>query len=417
MFHQKNLKSLVAQITFLTVIVVAGLWMGAWIMSIPSSHASDTLPAPLIFQSPIGNPILNVEKTVDNDNPGPGDEIVYTLTYSSTNPGSQAFNARLYDFLPAGVQLVSSDPSVPLVDGALLFTAPSIGPTEVTATVRVRVLEGYEQLYNHTLVAADGIDTNHASLLTSVEPPTPWLDLSKTGPSAVLTNTELVYTIRCENPSGFGVSGVTVIDVLPAGVTFNSASPTPDVVALPLLSWSLGDLGPGASQEIVITVTSPSSVGTLTNTAIADAQQRIMTQTLFTTEVITEGAILQLSKGGSATDVYLADELVYTLRYENSGNQTANGVVLTDTLPADVTVTGVSIPTTSSTAEQLVWNIGPVTETLSGEIAITVTVQGDERSMLNVADITAPNSFPGHAEYSVNVHRRKMYLPIVTRQL
>jgi uncharacterized repeat protein (TIGR01451 family) len=232
----------------------------------------------------------------------------------------------------------------------------------------------------------------------------------------VLTDTELIYTIRCENPSNFGVSDVTVIDVLPVGVTFNSASPMPDDVTPPLLSWSLGDLGAGHSREIVITTTSPSVVGTITNTAIADARERIMTQTLVTTEVITEGAILQLDKDGSATEIYLGDELVYTLRYENAGNQTAISVTLTDTLPADVTVTGIYSQATLISSDPLVWDIGSVLPSdPAEEIVITVTVQGDERILHNVADVTAPNSFPGHAEYDVHARLVTLFLPIVTK--
>jgi len=131
-----------------------------------------------------------------------GEQITYTLTYSNTNPGSQAFNVRLYDFLPAGAQLVSTNPAAASYsEGVLLFTAPSIGPGTANQdiTVRVNVLAGYNQLYNHTLIVADSVTPTHASLLTNVtQQPGGQLQLTKSGPLYSLRNGQLVYTLRCE---------------------------------------------------------------------------------------------------------------------------------------------------------------------------------------------------------------------------
>lgn len=423
-----SIKSLLAQATLFTLIVVAGLWLGSWILSIPTSNASDMLPR-LTFASPVppvGDPQLHVAKTVDNDSPQPGETIEYTLTYSATStsghPSPQAYNGKLYDFLPAGVAYMSSSPPADHENGRLLFDVGVVGPTEETATVQARVLEGYERLHNYALLVADGVTPTHDSLLTTVEPPpTLWLNLTKTGHTAVLTNSQLVYTIRCENPSDITVNDVTIIDVLPTGVSFEGASPPPDTTGtLPVLTWSLGDMGTLESRTIVITTTSPALTGVITNVAMADARQRVMTHTLFATQVISEGAILYLTKQGSATKVDVGDELVYTLQYENIGNQTATGAKLTDTLPADVAVTDIYSTATLILPQPpgiLVWDIGQVlTNTPAGKIVITVTVAGDwNRTLHNVADITAPGSFPGHAEWDAQIPLATLYLPIVTR--
>jgi len=61
------------------LIGVAGLWLlGVWLLSVPQLSASEALPAPLTFDSPIGNPQLALDKTVDNDAPEPDSEITYT---------------------------------------------------------------------------------------------------------------------------------------------------------------------------------------------------------------------------------------------------------------------------------------------------------------------------------------------------
>jgi uncharacterized repeat protein (TIGR01451 family) len=413
-----NVKSLLTRTT-LTLIGVAGLCLlVTWLISTPTSSASGGPLALQTFQSPIGDPQLRVVKTVDTDPPQPGDEIVYTLTYSATDPlepNAAAFNARLYDFLPAGVEYVSSSGTY-LGNRTLLFTALSVTSTNQVETVQVRVLEGYEKLLNHAMLAADFVDPAYGSLLTSVEQSPQWLSLTKDGDAVLLPGGELLYTLRYENPGSISVNDVTVMDVLPTGATLVSASPSPDVVTLPVLSWSLGDLAPGEFRYIFITTTAPTAAGIITNTALVDARQRVITQTTFATQIITQGAILRLNKYGSATVIDVGDELVYTLQYENIGNQTATGVVLTDTLPPYVTVTGESTPTTSTPPGQLVWDIGQVISNTQGEIVFTVTVNGGWGEMLhNVADITASYGFPDSSDWYTDIRLAILYLPIVTR--
>jgi uncharacterized repeat protein (TIGR01451 family) len=413
MFRNKEIHSPTAK-SILVLVAVAGLWfLGTWLLSHPQSNASYVQLTPAPFRSPIGDVELSLVKTVDNDAPQPGDVIEYTLAFSTTNEDSQAFNVHVYDFLPAGV--IAIDPPAP--NGMVALDVPTITTTNVITTVRVRVLEGYEKLYNHALMVADFLPATHASLLTTVDQPPLQLSLSKIGHTAVLTNSNLVYTIRCENTSDITVNDVTVTDILPSGLPLVGASPPPDEKSLPLLSWSLGDLAKNEDRVIVITTTAPAVAGVITNTAMADARQRVMTHTLFATQVITEGAILEVKKSGSAPKVDLGDELVYTLRYENIGNKLATGVVLTDTLPADITVIGAHPSASSSTSQQLVWHLDSLSPTISGKVVFTATVGGvGGRWLYNVADITGqPGSFPGYTELYTRVRLVILYLPLITR--
>jgi uncharacterized repeat protein (TIGR01451 family) len=412
-----NTKQFLVKSGLALICVIGLLSIGLWVVSTPRASTVGTFP----FYSPIppvGEPQIELVKTVDNANPTVDDEITYTLTYRNTSPGTQAFNVRLYDFIPAGVQFVSSNPAVTAIhNGALLFAAPSVGPTtdSVQVNVRVRVQEGYERLYNHALVMADGVAPVHAALLTNVTQPPRWLRLTKTGYSAVLINDELVYTLMCQNTGDTTVNDVTLVDVLPTGLPLVGASPAPDETALPVLSWSLGDLDPGERRTVVITTTAPASTGVITNTALADARQRVVTQTLFATQVISQGAILRVAKTGSAPTVRVDDELVYTLNYENAGNEVATTVRLSDTFPADISVTAASVGATSLTDQQGVWELGTLNPDDLGQVLITTTVEGQGgRTLRNLADITGqPGSFPGHAELETDVQPLLLYLPVV----
>ncbi len=159
-------------------------------LSLPQqSEAGAAMPKPLLFISPIGNPVLAIDKTADNTAPQPGDIVSYTLSYANTEAGSQAFNVRVYDFLPGGVQYISASPApVSTADGILLFTAPSVGPTTAPSdiNVQVRVLSGHASLLNQALVTADGVTPTVDSLSITTLPATDHLSLIKDGDAATL---------------------------------------------------------------------------------------------------------------------------------------------------------------------------------------------------------------------------------------
>jgi uncharacterized repeat protein (TIGR01451 family) len=392
--------------------------MGAWLLAASGPEVQSAPPAQLAFISPIGNPQFGLRKVVDNNNPTPGSQINYTLFYQNINPGSQAFNVRLYDILPPGAQLLSSNPPASVVQGGvLMFSAPSAGPAtdEVSVTVQVRVPDGVARLINNALVMADGVGPTFSSLLTDVAlQPSNDLRLTKQGYAFVLTNTQMVYTLRCMNVGNSPVKDVTVVDVMPTGLSLVGVSPSPDMTTLPLLRWSLGTLAAGQVRTMIITTTAPASTGVITNSAVLGAWQNVLTQTLFATQVVGEGPILQVTKDGSASTVDAGETLVYTIRYQNIGNQTATSVVLTDTLPPDVTVAA-TYPLATQTGQELKWNLGPLNPNDRGQVVITTTVGPAWGKVLhNVVDITGQSgAYPGHVELDTPVRLAQIYLPVV----
>jgi uncharacterized repeat protein (TIGR01451 family) len=409
----------------LAVVVVCALGsalLWTWLMAASGPEAQGTPLAPLAFISPIGNPQFGLRKVVDNDHPAPGNPINYTLFYRNLNTGSQAFNVRLYDVLPPGAQVLSTQPPATQVqNGVLLFTAPSVGPAtnEMSVTVRVRVPDGLPQLVNNALVMADGVSPVFTSLLTSVAlQPSSDLRLTKLGNAFALTNTQIVYTLQCANVGDTAAYEVTVVDVMPNGLPLVGASPAPDPMALPLplLRWSLGTLGAGEVRTIVITTTSPAFTGIITNSAVMGSLQNVMTQTLFATRVVGSGPILQVTKGASPTPADAGRTLVYTLRYQNTGNLPATGVILTDTLPSDLTVVS-TYPPAAQGGQKLTWNLGTLAPTGQGQVVITTTVGPAWGKVLhNVVDITGQaGAYPGHAELDTSVRLLKTYLPIVMK--
>ena len=404
--------------TILTLAIVGILFVVG--LTVPQeSEAGAIARQALLFESPIGNPALTINKTADNTSPQPGNFVNYTISYANSNPGSQAFNVRLYDFLPAGVQYITAVPApVSSSGGTLLFAAPSVGPTTATQNinVQVRVLSGYASLLNQALVTADAVTPTTDSLVITTLPATDHLSLSKDGDVASLSEGEVEYTLHCQNDGPVSYHNVEVIDVLPTGVTLVNASVSPTENTPPLLKWAVGTLAPGASWEVTLVTTAPANVGTITNSASLHAPTHISAQALWATEVISQGAILTVDKTGSADPVRRGDTLVYTLTYQNKGNIDATGVVLTDTLPADVIAVGAYPSPTTTIGQQWVWAF-PLDAGVTETIVITTTVGPEAEGVLNnhVA-ISAPGAWGDSDDLTTTVEQEgKIYLPLVMR--
>ncbi|MGC9393620.1 MAG: DUF7507 domain-containing protein [Anaerolineae bacterium] len=405
--------------TILTLAIVGILFIVG--LSVPQeSEAGAVARQALLFESPIGNPALTINKTADNTTPQPGDIVNYTISYANTNFGSQAFNVRLYDFLPAGVQYINAVPSpVSSSGGTLLFTASSVGPTTATTNinVQVRVLSGHATLLNQALVTADAVTPTTDSLLITTLPATDHLSLNKDGDVATLVEGEVEYTLHCQNDGPVAYNNVEVIDVLPTDVTLVNASVPPTENTPPLLKWAVGTLAPGASWEVTLVTNAPANAETITNTASLQAQTHTSVQALWATEVITEGAILQVGKTGSADPVSRGDPLIYTLTYQNAGNVDATGVVLTDTLPADVIAVGAYPTPTTTIGQQLVWEFSSLGVGATETIVITTTVGSEAEGMLhNHVAISAPGAWGDSDDLYTTVEQEGLiYLPLVLR--
>ncbi len=419
MFNKiKERKLLLRAIYVLGVLAGAGL-LGSLISLTPTSDGSHVLSQSPI-PTPTPNPQLALTKSIENEDPGPNDIVTYTLAYSASE--SPATEVQLYDFLPAGVQLLSTNPPfASYANGVVVFDDALVEPAVETVTIQARVLKGYKRLHNHAVIVAKYAEPAHASSLVNVaEPSTPSSDLrlTKTGYSAVLPSDELVYTLRCENVSSNAINQVKVTDVLPSDLTLVGVSPPASLITPPIVQWSVGSLGSGEAWESTITTTAPAQVGVITNTAFADAYSMVMTHTLFATHVVTDVGILRVRKEAYPTEVFVGDTITYTITYSNDGAQTAAGVVLTDTFPVDVDVTGYNLPPASITSERGVWELGSLNQDESGQIVITAIVGGEsDRWLHNVVHITGDGAtFPGRTELFTRVRGRLTYLPIVLRQ-
>ncbi len=130
-----------------------------------------------------------------------------------------------------------------------------------------------------SIVPLDGTAPSNIAVLGSPSgvaiTPTPWFVIEKTAlPAPVAAGGTLVYTIKYDNRGTANATGVTITDVVPAGLTFVSATGGGALSGADVL-WTIGDLPIGGSGQLeaVFTVDPLIADGTvLQNTVtIADA--------------------------------------------------------------------------------------------------------------------------------------------------
>ena len=353
------------------------------------------------------NPVadLSVTKT---DSPDPvlvGGTLTYTLTAHNSGPSS-ATGVTLTDTLPAGVTYQSATPSQGSCSQASGTVTCNLGTwrTEDRPPSQIAVTpQSAGTITNNASVTAAPADpssaNNSASAQTTVNPVAD-LSVTKTdSPDPVLVGGTLTYSLTAHNNGPSGATGVTITDTLPAGVTYQSATPSQGSCgqASGVVTCNLGALANGGTATVAINVT-PQNAGTITNTAtVAGAQTDPVTPNNGASAQTTVNPVADLSvtKTDSPDPVLVGGTLTYTLSAHNNGPSGATGVTLTDTLPAGVTYQSAT-PSQGSCGQAsgtVTCNLGTVANGGSATVQIAVTPQS-AGTITNTATVAGAQTDP-----------------------
>jgi len=177
------------------------------------------------------------------------------------------------DTLPAGVTFSSASSGCANAAGTVTCNLASIkAGGSATVTITVTPTSG-GAITNTATVAgneADPSTANNTAVATTTVVASADLSLSKTvstGKPSV--GSPLVYKLTVKNAGPSTAHGVTVVDTLPASVTFGSA-PAGCTNSGGTVTCAVGDLASGSSATLTITVT-PQAAGSITNSASVSA--------------------------------------------------------------------------------------------------------------------------------------------------
>jgi len=147
------------------------------------------------------------------------------------------------------------------------------------------------------------------------------------GPPTAAVGSTLTYCIEVCNPGDLPAREVTVVDEVPAGLTFVSATPTPETTGK-RLQWRLPDLGPGQRQvlQVKMQVGQPGSV---TNCAEVTAAGGLKASDCATTTVMAASSSIDVVVRGPE-QVNVGDRFTAEVVITNRGQTPATGLTIKD---------------------------------------------------------------------------------------
>ena len=322
--------------------------------------------------------------------------LVYTISVTNFGPSS-ASSVVVTDTLPANVTFVSASGGGVNNGGVVSWSLGTLANGQVSNVTVTVTAPASGTLTNTASVSSPTGDPNSTN---NVTPPVITtvtavadIGIGKSASASVSASSNLVYTISVTNFGPSSASSVVVTDTLPANVTFVSASGS-GLNNSGVVSWSLGTLANGQVSNVTVTVTAPAS-GTLTNTASVSSPTGDPNSTNNVTPpvITTVTAVADIGIGKSASAVVSASSnLVYTISVTNFGPSSASSVVVTDTLPANVTFVSASGGGVNN-GGVVSWTLGTLANGRVSNVTVTVTAPASG-SLTNVATVSSPTGDP-----------------------
>ena len=316
---------------------------------------------------------LRVTKT--SSSPTPGTTASFTVTVTNDGPNI-APDVRLLDLLPAGLTLTSANTSQGTYANTAVAGYPAgtwrVGSLAVGASATLTIntnVTGTTAITNWAQVSYTALFDPDSTPGSVVPPavaqddqasvtitPSPDLRMVKVANGSFSLNTNATYTLTVNNTLGgvtTGTNTYTVTDVLPAGLTFISATGTGWACAnaaatVTCTSSSAIAAGATSANPIILTVTPTAAASpSVNNTATVSgggepASNNGNNSSTVTTSVCSTPSCIDLKVNKTLSTASLTvgvNTSVYTLSVSNIGAAATSALyTLTDTLPTGLTL-------------------------------------------------------------------------------
>ena len=347
---------------------------------------------------------------VVNNGPAAATNVVVTMTLPASPP-NLTFNALTF---PAG--WICSKPAVNATGTISCSIASLAANVSAAFTITVNVASGLtsgtmiSETASATSSTPDANPSNNYAIATVVVAASTQSDLimtSSASPNPVLPGNNITYTQSITN-NGPATAAATYTDTIPANSTFVSlAVPSgwscgatiPAVGGTGTIICTDATLGASAGSPsnfvLVTKVNSTTTPGTvISNTASASATNgdpNTANNSVTTTTVVASPSQSDVAivKTAAPEPVDQGTNLTYTLQVTNNGPAIAQGVTVSDPLPAQVTY--VSSSTTQGTCSQSAGTVSCTLNSISvgGLVIVTINVNAATFSSVSLATNTA----------------------------
>lgn len=239
-------------------------------------------------------------------------------------------------------------------------------------------------------------DTNSAdlSLSKTVDNPTP------------VVGQNVVFTITLNNGGTSTATGVQVTDLLPSGLGYVSSTVSQGTYTDGTGIWDVGTVAVGSPAATLTITATAQSVGakinnsevTASTTPDPDSTPNDGIGDDFSSVTVTPGAAasadLSLTKTVNNSTPNIGERVTFTVTLNNAGPSAANGVQVTDLLPAGLLYVSSTVTQGTYTNGTGIWDVGTAAVgSPSATLTITATVQtvGGKTNTAQVTASTTPD--------------------------
>ena len=340
---------------------------------------------------------------------GFGSQVTYTVGVKGAGTGAST-GIQLVDTVPTGMSFVSARVAAQARAPAILGKRVTIAlgtlnpDQEIPVEIVLRADQAGTWTNQVTVTSAEGASATDEATTTVVQPE---LALTKTGPATALLGAEFDYAITVTNQGDGTATGTAVVDTLPAGLEYVSSEPGGanggSMASGGTVTWNVGDLGPGASSAITLTVRGTAG-GAKENVAVASSASSSgsapQPEARATTTILVPS--ITVKKTGR-TALFVGNQVTYALTVSNAGDALLTGVTITDTTPAGMSyVSPILGGTASDDGAAVTWGVGDLA--VGASTSVSVTLQGDQTgSVTNTASASTDQGVSDTATLDISI--------------
>ncbi|TVX99085.1 S-layer homology domain-containing protein [Cohnella terricola] len=310
---------------------------------------------------------LSITNTASDPTPNVGDSITFTVTVTNNGPDN-ATGVEVTDLLPAGLALVSATPSQGTYSSTTgVWTVGTVTAASAESlTLHARVVSPNAQTNTAAISHADQPDPNTGNNTSSatVTPRQADLSIGNTVSNATPNVGDMItFTVTVSNSGSDHATNVVVTDLLPAGLTFVSATPSQGSYNSATGVWTIGAVTTtsAASLSLQAEVASPAEQTNIATISHADQFDPNPGNNTSSATVNLQQADLSVTNTVNNATPNVADTIIFTVTVTNHGPHNATGVVVTDLLPAGLALVSVTPSQGTYNSTTGAWNVGTVT--------------------------------------------------------
>lgn len=355
---------------------------------------------------------LGLTKTVFPANVNVGDEIVFTLSVTNAGVPTTAL-IQVTDALPSAFAFAGYGASTGLFDAITgIWDVGSLSPGAVgvlAITGTVNAGSGGSFVTNQARISQmNRPDTNSADNVASAVFEVQAVDLAvamDSDKTAMAEEEGILFTIAVTNLGPYAASGIEIVDVLPAGFLFVSATASQGTYAAGTGVWIVGALssGGGGSLEIAATAATGSGGQYLTNSALVRASSHEdpnFENNQASVVVLIYGADLSIQKSVAPAAAVEGQTVLYTVVVTNPGPSDATGIQVSEPLTNGLSHASHAVSQGSYSALSGIWSVGTLSVGAAATLDIHAIVSEGTMDMAitNRARISAIDQPDPHAD-------------------